>query len=168
MLAAFVGAILRCFTGLLLLAAAIGKLRKFREFRHNLAGSLGLGAAVSQALAPALVAAELAVAAMVLGPARQAGMLLALLLFALFTAFISYKYFTQPGVRCSCFGGAARPVSSHDLQRNVLVILAILGYLALPGAAALGWPALALAAALSAFLCVAAIGFHDIAVLLKH
>ena len=166
--AAFCATILRCFIGFLLLAAVAGKLRHFADFRHNLADSLGLGAARARLLAPAVVVGELLVAVMVLGPAQGAGMLAALLMLAAFTAFVGYKFFSQGSVRCSCFGETGRPVTAYDLQRNLLVILANASYFALGAAVAPPLPLLALAAALAAILCVAAIGFHDIVVLLKH
>lgn len=168
-LAAFGATILRCFIGMLLLAAVNGKLRNFADFRHNLADSLGLGTLRAKLLAPTVIGAELLVAVMVLGPAQRAGMLAALLMLAVFTAVVGYRFYSQGSVRCSCFGEAGRSVTTYDLQRNLLVMLSIVAYFALGAdVAAPPFPQLALACSLAAILCVAAIGFHDIVVLLKH
>lgn len=164
MLAPFAAALLRCFVGMLLLAAVAGKVRNYAAFRHNLGDLLGHRSAW---LAPVIVGAELLVALLVLGPAPQVGMPAALLMLTAFSAFIGFKFFTESAVRCSCFGEAARPVSGYDLLRNGLVLLAIATYLMLAGCtSALGWPALALALGLAFLLCVVAVSFHDIVSLL--
>lgn len=167
MLAPFAVVLLRCFVGLLLLAAAAGKARHYAAFRNSLGELLGTRAGWRAWLAPAIVGAELLVAALALGPAPHIGMPAALLMFGTFTAFIAYKFFTESVVRCSCFGEAARPTSGYDLLRNVLVLLAIAAYLMLAGSAvALAVPALALALGLAVLLCVVAISFHEIVSLL--
>lgn len=166
MLTAFIAVVLRCFTAMLLAAAVAGKLRSFSGFRSSLADSLGLGAVWSKVLAPAVVAGELLAAVMIVGPAPRSGMLAALAMFAAFTAFIGYKYFTQSVVRCSCFGASSRPVSGYDLLRNLLVIIAILAWLALAANVVLSPAAFILACGIASVLCVAAIGFHDIAILI--
>ncbi|MES2323851.1 MAG: MauE/DoxX family redox-associated membrane protein [Pseudomonadota bacterium] len=166
MMALFVGEILRFFVGFLLLAAAAGKLRAAAGFRLNLETSFGMPAARARMVAPMLIGAEVLVAAMVLGPWNQAGMLAALLMFAAFTLVVTHRFFTQPTVRCSCFGETGRPLSGYDLLRNLLVIGAIAAFLAVAPGAAASWSLMFLAAGLASFMAVAAIEFHGIATLL--
>lgn len=162
---------LRLFTGFLLLAAVAGKLRTFSAFRHNLVSSFGVPAAASRMLAPAVVAAEALAAAMALGLSPRPGMWAALLLFAVFTTLLAYRFVKDGLVKCSCFGEAERTLSGFDVLRNVLVLAAIAGWLALPlpllsGAGATAHLSL-LGAGLASILVVVAIGFHDIVNLLK-
>lgn len=151
----------------LLLAAAVGKLRSYSEFRGNLATSFGLPPAIAAFAAPALVAAELLLAGWLLAGGTQLPMLLSLLLLGTLTAVLVYRYFTYSMVRCSCFGEAARPVSHYDLLRNLLVVGINGAYCALAQEAALPAASAVLAAGLAAIVCVAAISLHDIATLAK-
>jgi hypothetical protein len=163
----FLAEIARYFVGLLLLAAAVGKLRGFARFRANLSDSFDVSAAAGRILAPALVLAELVVAALVLwGGDDLLGMQAALLLFGLFSALIAVKFYTQSVVRCGCFGEAERALSGYDLLRNALVIGAIGMCLAFDRGATLPPHAAVLAVALAALACVVAIHFHEILVLL--
>lgn len=162
----FIAEILRWFVGMLLLAAALGKLRNLAEFRSNLHTSFGLGGTLSNSVSLALPAAELLVAAMILGLSSQLGMVLALLMFCAFTALVGYKFVTESVVRCSCFGETGRPISSYDLLRNLFVILACIGSLALGTAIMPPLHATILAAALASILCVVAIEFHSMVTLL--
>ena len=162
----FVAGMLRYFVGLLLLAAAVAKLRGFDGFRENLATSFDIGAARSRMLAPAVVLAELAVAALVLGGAVRVGLWAALLMFCAFTALLGYKFHTHGAVRCACFGGAERSLSGLDLLRNVLVIGAIGAGLALPHDGGMPPHAAILAIALATLICVLAVHFHEIVRLL--
>nr|WP_314634137.1 MauE/DoxX family redox-associated membrane protein [uncultured Janthinobacterium sp.] len=151
----------------LLLAAAVGKLRSYSEFRGNLATSFGLPPAISTFAAPALVAAELLLAGWLLAGGAQLPMLLSLLLLGTLTAVLVYRYFTHSMVRCSCFGEAARPVSHYDLLRNLLVVGINGAYCALAQETALPAATAVLAAGLASIVCVAAISLHDIATLAK-
>jgi hypothetical protein len=164
----FVADIVRYFIGWWWLAAAAGKLRTWPGFRDELGTSFGIAAQPAALLAPALVTAELLAAAMVLGIAHAAGMLASLLLMCCFTSVLGYQFFTRAIVRCNCFGESRRPLSGHDLLRNLLVVLAIAAWLLLrsPAAPLPGGESL-VAAGLGAWLCVAAIHFHDIAVLAR-
>lgn len=164
--ALFAAQILRYFIGFLMLAAAAGKLRSFADFRANLTASFGVSRAHSALLAPAVVVAECLVAAMLPSVFDRTGMLAALLMLCAFTAVVSYRFFTQGVVKCSCFGEAGRPVSGYDLLRNLIVILSIVLYLSLAAGPGLPLHASILAAALAALLCVMAIEFHDIVTLL--
>lgn len=151
----------------LLLAAAVGKLRSYSEFRGNLATSFGLPPAIATFAAPALVAAELLLAGWLLAGGAQLPMLLSLLLLGTLTAVLVYRYFTHSMVRCSCFGEAARPVSHYDLLRNLLVVGINGAYCALAQETALPAATAVLAAGLASIVCVAAISLHDIATLAK-
>lgn len=162
--AVFAAAIVRHFAGWWWLAAAAGKLRSWPRLRSDLVASFGIAAPLAAVLAPALVAAELATAAMVLGFAPEAGMLASFVLMATFTAVAAYQFQARAIVRCSCFGESMRPLSGFDLVRNLLVLLLLGAWLgALPGAP-LPLGETGLAAAFGVLLCVAAVNFHDIAV----
>ncbi len=164
---AFGAEILRYFIGFLMLAAGLGKLRTFTQFRANLVSSFGATALQSTRLAPAVVMLELLAAALVLGPFSRTGMLASLLMLGIFTVVLSYKFFSESIVKCSCFGEAGRAVSGIDLLRNGAVLAAIALYFALGQAAGLPLTVSILAAALATFLCVAAIDMHDIVTLLQ-
>lgn len=162
----------RYVIAVLLLAASVGKLRSYADFRGNLATSFGLPTGIATLAAPALVAAELLLAGWLLaGPllpgSAHLPMLLSLLLLGTLTGVLCYRYFTQSVVRCSCFGEAARPVSHYDLLRNVLVVGINLGYFALAREAVLPASTALLAAGLASIICVATISLHDIATLAK-
>lgn len=162
----FVAEILRYFVGLMMLTAAVAKLRAFDGFRINLSASFGIDSAYSRLLAPAVVLAELAVAALVLGGAVHIGLWSALLMFSLFTALLAYKFLTQGVVRCGCFGEAERTLSGLDLLRNVLVIAAIGAGLALGHPASVLPHIAILAVALATIACVVAVHFHEMITLL--
>lgn len=171
----YMAEVFRCFTAMLLLVAAVGKLRTMAEFRQNLTESFGVGARAARVLAPAVAAGELLLAvAIAAGDAASPGigyaaMAAALAMFAVFTALVARKYVQEGIVRCSCFGEAGRSVSPFDLLRNVLVMACIAFYLVSAGAAPdLGAEAWFLAAGLAAFLTVLAVEFHEIAMLLAH
>lgn len=166
MMMLFIAEILRFFIGFLLLAAAAGKLRTSAGFRMNLETSFGLPKTQAGLVAPLLIASEVLVAGMVLGPWSGAGMLAALLMFGAFTIVVAIKFFTQPSVRCSCFGEAGRPLSGFDLARNLFVIGAIAVFLAIAPDGTASWSLMFLAAGLASFAAVAAIEFHGIATLL--
>jgi len=165
---AFVADILRWFTAFVLLAACLGKLRTFDAFRANLAESFHVSPRQAGMLAPAVVGIEALLALLVLGPFAQAGMALALLLFAGFTALLTWRLARDGALRCACFGEAECNLSGYDLARNVLVVAAIGLYLPLSFAAPAALPlaATVLAAALASILAVLAIDFHDVARLL--
>ncbi|NVD73619.1 hypothetical protein HUX88_24215 [Duganella sp. BJB1802] len=163
----FLGEILRYFVALLMLAAATAKLRDLAGFRDNLASLFGMGPALRALAAPAVVAAELAVAALLLGGLARAGLLAALLMLGVFTALVGYKFYTQSVVRCGCFGEAERSLSGLDLLRNALVMAAIGAGLALPAGFAPPWHVAVLAASLGCLACVVAVHFHEIVHLLS-
>lgn len=163
----FLSECIRYFIGWWWLAAVAGKLRTWPAFRNDLGTSFGFAPAPAAIAAPALVLAELMVAAMVLGVARPAGMLASLVLMCTFTAALGYQFYANGIVRCSCFGESARPLSPYDVVRNVLVVGAICVYLGLAPGATLPAGESLVAAGLGAWLCVAALHFHDLVVLTR-
>ena len=163
----FLSDIARYVIALLLLAASVGKLRSYGDFRGNLATSFGMPPAAARVAAPALVAAELLLAAWLLAGGTQLPMLLSLVLLGTLTAVLAWRYFTHSVVRCSCFGEAARPVSQYDLLRNVLAVGINGAYFACAQTASLPVATSVLAAGLAAIVCVAVISLHDIATLAK-
>lgn len=162
MSADFGAEILRWFAGWILLAAGTGKLRAFASFRANLGASFGVAPRHGALLAPAIVGAELLLAVLVVGPFARAGMVAALLLFALFTAVLAWRLRHDGALRCDCFGQAERNLSGYDLLRNVLVMAGIALFLALPAGPALPLGASLLAAGLASILAVLAIDLHDV------
>lgn len=170
MMQQFTAEVLRFFLSFLLLAATFGKLRSFSVFKSNLVQTFGLNEKFSAIFAPAVIATELLVSMLILEQSPWMGMLAALLLFSGFTTVVTYKFFTQSTVKCSCFGEMQRPLSGYDLCRNVLVIFSICAWLALVtsnSGAHLHFPQICLAAGVATILCVVAIDFHDIIILLR-
>jgi hypothetical protein len=166
-LAALLADTARYCIALLLLAASVGKLRSYGDFRANLATSFGVPPAAASLAAPALVMAELLLSGWLLAGGTHIPMLLSLLLLGTLTAILTWRYFTHSVVRCSCFGEAARPVSQYDLLRNVLAVGINGAYFALAQETALPVATAVLAAGLAAIVCVATISLHDIATLAK-
>lgn len=166
---AFLAEVLRCFTGWLLLAAAVGKLRAGRDFHRNLGELLGVAETHRRRLALLIVAAEAGIGVPVLlnGAAARGAMIAALCMMTLLTGFVGYKFLREDLVRCSCFGEAARSVSALDLLRNALTIAAIAYYLMAAGGALAG-AAAALAAALGVILALVAIALHDAVMLVVY
>lgn len=119
----------RVAVGLVLLAAALGKLRVRGEL-PELLGSYGIPAALRRPLAPALVAAEVAVGALLLAGVEGA----AYAALALGACFVAAAILARARgfmrVRCGCFGAHERPWT--------LVLARALGFTALAALAAFG------------------------------
>ena len=163
----FLAEIIRYFIGWWWLAAAAGKLRTWPGFRTDLGSTFGFASGPAAIAAPSVLLAELLAASMVLGVPGPAGMLLSLVLMCSFTAALGYQFYTRGLVRCSCFGESARPLSAYDVARNLLVVTTIGAWLALAPAGALPAGEALVAAGLGAWLCVAALNFHDLVVLAR-
>lgn len=148
---------LRCFAGLLMLGAALAKLRTLGRFRANLIASFEVPPAAARWLAPAVVLVELAAAIMALGLAVRIGLWLTLGLFSLFTGVLAYRYVLHGAVRCGCFGESGRVLSGLDLLRNGLVMMAVGVGIALQRAPTFSLPACLLAA----LACALAMRFHE-------
>ncbi|MEW6372118.1 MAG: MauE/DoxX family redox-associated membrane protein [Pseudomonadota bacterium] len=163
----FVAEIVRHFVAWWWLAAVLGKLRSWPGFRTELATSFGVPPAAAALAAPLLILAELVAASMVIGVAHPAGMVLSLALMGSFTAVLGYQFLARGIVRCSCFGESVRPLSGYDVLRNLLVVAAMLAWLVLAPAGRLPFGETLVAAGMGAWLCVAAVHFHDLVVLGK-
>lgn len=159
---------LRLTAALLLLAAAWGKWRALGHFRDNLSATFGVGTALAAALAPGIAAAEalLGLGLLAGGTIGQAALAASLLLFAVFTAAVAWKYATEDIVKCSCFGDADRSVSGFDLARNFAVICGIACSLALGAVSGGTWQATVCAAGVATLLAVLLANFHEIMMLL--
>lgn len=166
---AYLAEVLRCFTGWLLLAAAVGKLRTWRDFNANLGELLGVGDAYRRLPALLIVGAEAGIGLAVLanGAETRVAMAAALGMMTLFTGFVGYKFVREDLIRCSCFGEAARSVSVLDLLRNVIAIAAIAYYLVAADGTVAG-AAAALAAVLGLILALVAIAFQDTVMLVLY
>lgn len=163
----FVADVIRYFVAWWWLAAVLGKLRGWPGFRTELGASFGVPSGAAVVLAPLLILAELLAAALAIGPATRAGMLLSLGLMCTFSAVLGYQFLTRGIVRCSCFGESVRPLSGYDVLRNLLVVGTMLAWLALAPAGGLPPGEALVAAGFGAWLCVAAVHFHDLVVLGK-
>jgi len=163
----FVADVIRHFVAWWWLAAVLGKLRSWPGFRTELGTSFGIAPGTAAIVAPLLVLAELLAAALVIGPASRAGMLLSLVLMCTFSAVLGYQFLTRGIVRCSCFGESVRPLSGYDVLRNLLVAGTMLCWLALAPVGRLPLGETLVAAGIGAWLCVAAVHFHDLVVLGK-
>lgn len=172
--AAFFAESLRLAAALLLCAAAWGKWRALGRFRDNLATTFGTGGALAALLAPGIAGAEVLLAAGLLagGAVSRAALAGSLLLFAVFTAAVAWKYATEDIVKCSCFGDADRSVSGFDLARNVAIIGGIAFSLAAGAGANAGmagnWQAAVCAAGVATLLAVVLANFHEIMMLLVY
>jgi hypothetical protein len=162
--AAFLSEVLRSSLALVLLAAAIGKLRGAGAFQRNLVDSFGLAPGLARVATSGMIVLETLLAALLLLVPALASQALSgtLLLFAVLTIFLGYHFLTRDSVSCSCFGNDARPVSAFDLARNggLIGACALALFWHASGreagnavlAACLGWP-----------LMLIAVHFHDIA-----
>ncbi|WP_028101739.1 MauE/DoxX family redox-associated membrane protein [Pseudoduganella violaceinigra] len=161
---------LRLMAALLLCTAAWGKWRALDRFRDNLATSFGASPALAALLAPGIAGAELILAIGLLpgGAASRMALVGALLLFALFTAVVAWKYATEDIVKCSCFGDADRSVSGFDLARNLAIIAGIAFSLLASGANGGSWQATVCATGVATLLAVVLANAHDIMMLLLY
>ena len=114
--------------GVVLLWAALSKLRTFAAFVQGLAGEVPRRGA--SLLAIAIVAVELLLGGMLLFQilARVASGA-AFVLLTLFTAFLLVHLRNRTGIPCNCFGATSdRPIAVSDIARNVgLLALALFG-----------------------------------------
>lgn len=171
MIAAWLDEAVRIGVAGLLAYAAASKAADLAAFRRSLEGFAGVGATQANVLAPTLVGAEVGLAlALVFAPeSRVEALVAALLAFAAFTLSLVRAFAGDDAVRCGCFGEGERPVSMHDIARNV-VILAALAVCAAsaPSAEPVGVVGHALAAAAALPPVVVLSRFHRFAVLLVH
>ncbi|MEU8660838.1 MauE/DoxX family redox-associated membrane protein [Actinoplanes philippinensis] len=132
---ALIGA--RVLIGLVFAVSAVTKLRgraAFTAFRASVADMRVVPGPLAGPVAAGVVATEAAIPVLLLAPATaDAGLVLAVLLLAAFSAGIARVLATGTAASCRCFGVSAAPFGRHHLYRN--------GALALTAAAGLAWPA---------------------------
>jgi hypothetical protein len=159
----FVADAIRYTAGLLLACAALGKGFSLAAFRANLHDGFHLPLRAAAALAPVVVLTEATLALAILSGQDSARPALgaAFLLLLLFTLVLAHRFLQEGMIRCACFGEPERAVSSLDLLRNALMLMAIAAWLMLPPAA--GAETLRpLSAAMAVLWTMALIGLHDI------
>lgn len=153
-----VSALLRGALALVLAGAAAHKLRDLHAFRVALGDYQLVPWALTGLVAPALVAAEIATAALLVSPlARPAGFAAAAGLLSLYSAAIAVNLVRgRRDLDCGCFGPALRVrLGGGLLARNGVLIAAALAGLAPPAPRALGALDLATIAGALAFLAFA-------------
>jgi len=117
----YISEICRLYVVVLLLASAAGKSFAFDEFEWTILDATHVSQSTARAIAVGIIAAEYLAALMsaIGGAFAQWGMVTALLLSVLFTAFITTMLVQGKAVRCNCFGGATTEMISRlDLVRN--------------------------------------------------
>ncbi|GAA3768715.1 MauE/DoxX family redox-associated membrane protein [Micromonospora maritima] len=158
----------RTVLALVFVASAVGKLKSgaaFVAFRRGLADMRLLPTAVVPAVAVAVVTGEV-VAVVLLGlpGTGTAGLVLALVLLASFTAAIAVVLARGTRVSCPCFGGSSVSFGRRHLVRNGLLLG--LGVAALVGGtsqAPLAVPAALLSMAGAVVIAMVVVTFEDIA-----
>lgn len=130
--AAYISEACRLYILAVLAAAVVGKATAWRDFADTIADLFKLPERASRGAASLIAGAE-ALAAFLLaagGTWARAGILVALALFAAFTALILAALVQRRAFMCNCFGGRGHPISFHDLARNTALIAAAAFYLA--------------------------------------
>lgn len=171
MITAFIADSIRCGVAGLLVYAAASKLADIRTFRRNVTGLVKVGDTSARYLAPALIGVEAALGSALAfdGTWRTAWLSTALLLFLGFTGLLVRAHAGHDVVKCSCFGEGERPVSAHDVARNVLIASGLAFCLVVhPAPEAHASAACALAAAFGVLWIVVLSQFHRIMVLVLH
>ncbi|MFG1700621.1 peroxiredoxin family protein [Nonomuraea sp. NPDC049309] len=112
----------------ILVAAALGKVRDVRGFARDIAGYRLLPARLATAAALAVIAAEPVAAVLLAVPGtRRIGGTLAALLFAAFLIAIGSALARRLDVACGCFGGSGDRVSVRTFVRTgLLLVLALM------------------------------------------
>jgi hypothetical protein len=108
------------------LAAAVSKVRSRRDraaFRTSL-GAFGVKARFRPAVAAAVIAGELATAALLAADVTAlAGLALGAALLIAFTVAIGSVLRRGAPVSCRCFGSSTQPLGRRHLMRNALLLL---------------------------------------------
>ncbi|MEV4415378.1 MauE/DoxX family redox-associated membrane protein [Catellatospora sp. NPDC049609] len=130
----------RCALGLVFAVSAGSKLSSraaFAEFSAMLKASGLVPARWRKAVAVAVIALEIAVVVQLAGVQVPAGLALAVLLLAVFTAGIGLAVRRGTAVACRCFGGSGTTLGYPHLVRNLLLLtLAAVGLAAASGTGA--------------------------------
>ena len=120
------GGVLRVGLGLLLVFAALMKLRAPQELASEI-GNYHLLPGVAPYLGATLPTVELVVGMGLLflrGPWRRAAAVAAFGLFAVFAVAVGSVYFRGINVACGCFGGGGGPISGWTVARNLALLAA--------------------------------------------
>lgn len=171
MISVFIADSIRCAVAGLLVYAAATKLADVRAFRRNVTGFVKVSDASARYLAPVLIGVEAALGSALAfeGAWRTAWLSTALLIFLVFTGLLVRAHAGRDVVKCSCFGEGERPVSAHDVARNVLIATGLALCLVVdPATDARAPVACALAAVFGVLWIVVLSQFHRIMVLLLH
>jgi hypothetical protein len=123
---ALAGGLLRSGLGLLLVFAAVMKLRAPQELASEI-GNYHLLPGLAPYLGATLPSVELVVGIGLLflrGPWRRAAEVAAFGLFTVFAVAVGSVYFRGINVACGCFGGGGGPISGWTVARNVALLAA--------------------------------------------
>lgn len=152
-----------------LLVAVGGKLLAFGRFRDELATSFPELRGFGPALAIGIVAAEAALAALLLsgGTASRVAMTGVALLFTVMTIVVAIALLQDRIVVCRCFGGTPHPMSVYDLGRNGLLVAAAIVAAVVPPSPGLDPVAQFTLACLAFMLFRVSTSLQDIAAVLR-
>lgn len=151
--------------GLVFLAAAVSKLRDYREFNKSLAVLAPVRPYLLRPLGVVVLASEAAVPMLLLVPsATQYGLWASCGLVCVFSAAIAAALRHGKHVPCRCFGASSTPLGAGHLVRNTIILItAVMGALAPSAHSPAPRVAVAIAAGLAAAILIVA--FDDIAYL---
>ncbi|WP_410666386.1 MauE/DoxX family redox-associated membrane protein [Amycolatopsis sp. lyj-84] len=163
--------------GLVLLVSAVSKVRGKAAYAEFVASvpAFGIPARWTRPFAGVTLAAEFVIAASLLPAAALsatgagrwlaiAGLVLAAGLFGVLTVAVWRAVARRTGAVCRCFGPARTVLAPRHVVRNALLLLvALAGAAAMPGADGADPAAVALAAAVGAVGAVAVVRFEDLA-----
>lgn len=121
----------RMYIGFLLLYAALTKATGFDQFSYNLNESFQVPTRWCGFMAAVIISLEGVLAAIILYPNTLTfyAMVLAMLLFIIFTIVIAIKLWQNKLIRCNCFGSTDAEISYLDIARNLIFILAAMVYI---------------------------------------
>lgn len=155
------------------LASFLSKVRDLERFRRTVSAFAMVPPSWSALLARLLAAADGATVAALIGGVAMAGggaprwatfsgLLLALVLVAVYTVALALVRLRQTRVSCNCFGARTTTVSWYDVTRNLaLLAVALVGLTQVPAAMTGADLALVIVTAVSAGLIL--INFADVA-----
>ena len=161
--APFLAELLRFYLGFILLAAAWGKSRTYTYFLSQLTESFLIPPVASRVIAPCILLLEWALALGILLLNSRWAIIVAAVLFTLFSLVLLQRYVSDGAVKCSCFGETDRPVTDYDLLRNGWLIAVFLACLWLNDTAfGITIPLQLFSAGLAVLLTLITINFSDI------
>ncbi|MGN6519951.1 MAG: MauE/DoxX family redox-associated membrane protein [Dokdonella sp.] len=171
MIAAWIDEAIRIGVAGLLAYAAATKAADLPALRRSHGGFVGVDDKFAKVLAPTVAGAEVMLASGLVFARewRIEALAAALLAFTVFTILLVRANGGSDAVRCACFGEGERPVSTHDVVRNLVVLAAlVVCAVSTPSAGSPGVVehVLAMAAALPPIVILSR--FHRFVVLLLH